>query len=191
MQPLTVRQVSCMSESWRVSLLGRPDSGAIAASPPPSTSVTPSTELPAASTATTYFRLHPPEASTSTASPGAPSEVALTCLCAVLSFKLIADFRSLQGNVQPSSSRTSCGCRRGVGAGCGWTTRALPQRAHQEGADRVTARAAGMARPPLPHLNISSRSRMALTHMLFWKRRPDLQHLPASLSSGGSYMCPP
>ncbi|BDA40386.1 probable trafficking protein particle complex subunit 8 [Coccomyxa sp. Obi] len=72
LQALTVRQVSCLSEGWRISQLGRRGAheGASAATPPPSTSVTPVTELPAAAAATTHFRLHPPEAAAASSSPG-------------------------------------------------------------------------------------------------------------------------
>ncbi len=74
LQALTVRQVSCLSDSWRISQLGRRGEAASAALPPPSTSITPAIELPAASAATAYFRLHPPEASAVDASTSAGEE---------------------------------------------------------------------------------------------------------------------
>ncbi|KAK9916791.1 hypothetical protein WJX75_007099 [Coccomyxa subellipsoidea] len=68
LQALTVRQVSCLSDSWRISQLGRRGDNAIL--PPPSTSITPAIEVAAASAATAYFRLHPPEASISGSASG-------------------------------------------------------------------------------------------------------------------------
>ena len=63
MQALSVGQVSCLSQDWRISQLGRRGENTVL--PPPSTSITPALELPAASGATAYFRLHPPEAASS------------------------------------------------------------------------------------------------------------------------------
>ncbi len=78
LQALTVRQVSCLSEGWRISQLGRRGAreGASAAPFPPSTSVAPAAELPAATATSAHFRLHPPEAAAASASPGTHSRCA-------------------------------------------------------------------------------------------------------------------